>query len=105
MNFSYFRKKIIRTKKFAGKSYRGIAKCDPVDDYDQEKGEELALARCEAKIANKKMQIAILRFNTAQKQLRYAYDRMIKANNYYNKAIHELNEANMFLENIEQELS
>jgi hypothetical protein len=47
--------KIIATSSFAGKTVKGVAKCDPVDTFSVESGEELAAARCNSKISAKRV--------------------------------------------------
>lgn len=47
-------KKIIAVSTYAGKIVRGVAKCAPGDEYDEEKGKRLAAARCNARIAAKR---------------------------------------------------
>ena len=39
---------------YAGKTVKGYAKCDPLDEFDIEKGKKLAAARCNLKIAEKR---------------------------------------------------
>jgi DNA-binding FadR family transcriptional regulator len=51
-------KKIIAISTYAGKIVRGVAKCDPNDEYDPELGRELAAARCALKIAQKRVERA-----------------------------------------------
>jgi hypothetical protein len=47
--------KVIAVSSFAGKPVRGIAKCDPADNFSVENGEELAAARCNNKISAKRV--------------------------------------------------
>ena len=44
---------VVAVSSYAGKTVRGVAKCDPRDTFDIEKGKELAAARCNEKIAYK----------------------------------------------------
>ena len=46
---------VVAVSSYAGKTVRGVAKCDPRDTFDIEKGKELAAARCNEKIAEKKI--------------------------------------------------
>lgn len=41
---------VVAISTYAGKTVRGIAKCDPEDAFDLEKGKELAALRCAKKI-------------------------------------------------------
>lgn len=54
---------------YAGKTVKGYAKCDPRDEYDEEKGKELAAARCEARIAKKRMNYSIHKVAEARKKV------------------------------------
>ena len=46
--------KVIAISTFAGKTVRGVAKCDPRDDFDIETGKEIAATRCAYKIAKRR---------------------------------------------------
>lgn len=65
---------VIAVSSYAGKTVRGVAKCDPKDKFDIEKGKQLAAARCQAKVstkrlkrATKKLDEALLALEKAQK--------------------------------------
>ena len=45
---------IVAASSYAGKTVKGYAKCDPRDEFSIEKGKELAAARCNLKIAEKR---------------------------------------------------
>ena len=64
--------KVIAVSSFAGKAVRGIAKCDPSDTFSPEIGRQLAEARCNV--------------NVADKRERYAADRLKDAIAWYNEA-------------------
>lgn len=49
---------IVAVSSFAKKPVRGVAKCDPRDEFDHKKGEALAIARCDYKIAEKRVKKA-----------------------------------------------
>ena len=51
---------------YAGKTVAGYAKCHPEDEWDWEKGKALAIARCAAKIAKKRMARATAKVVEAQ---------------------------------------
>lgn len=61
---------------YAGRAVRGVAKCDPKDTFDIEKGKELAAARCQAKVST-------LRLKRATKKLAEAEKTLEKAQKYY----------------------
>lgn len=50
--------KVIVTSTYAGKTVRGIAKCSSEDNFDLEIGKQLAKARCDEKVAYKRMRSA-----------------------------------------------
>ena len=57
--------KVIAVSTYAGKVVRGVAKCDPRDEFDLEKGKELAAARCGEKIAAKRFKNASRKYKEA----------------------------------------
>ena len=46
--------KIIATSTYAGQTVRGVALCAPEDEFNEAKGKELAAARCNEKVAQKR---------------------------------------------------
>ena len=67
--------KVIAVSTYAGKTVRGVAKCDPNDHFDIEKGKQLAAARCNQRIAAKRFARATAAANAAQ-------DAIVEATNY-----------------------
>ena len=63
---------------YAGRTVKGYAKCDPRDNFNVEKGKELAAARCNLKIAEK-------RRDRASKKYLEATQAVIEANAYFEK--------------------
>ena len=61
---------------YAGKTVKGYAKCDPRDSFNQENGEKLAAARCNSRVAQK-------RLARAKKKLEEARVQLEQAKNYY----------------------
>ena len=49
---------VVAISTYAGKTVKGYAKCDPIDTFDIEKGKKLAAARCNLKIAEKRVKRA-----------------------------------------------
>lgn len=70
--------KVIAVSSYAGKTVKGVAKCSPEDTFDVEKGKQLAAARCNAKIAEK-------REKRAWEKVREAEEAVNKASEYYDK--------------------
>ena len=79
---------------YAGRTVKGYAKCDPKDQFSLEKGKELAAARCNAKIAAKRVKRASAKYLEAQKQLADARRFMARMTEYYTDAVDQLDEAN-----------
>ena len=67
---------VIAVSTYEAKTVRGIAKCDPQDEFSLEDGKRLAAARCNAKVARK-------RLNRAKKKLREAEQDLDKVNSHY----------------------
>ena len=72
--------KVIALSRYAGKTVRGIAVCAPDDEFDIEKGKELARLRCAHKIAKK-------RFARANRKIQEAYMQVQENVNFYNKMV------------------
>lgn len=66
---------------YAGKTVKGYAKCDPRDSYDVESGKALAAARCNAKIAEKRVARAQRQVAKAAQMVKdaQAYEAKMKA--------------------------
>ena len=60
---------VIAISTYAGKTVRGVANCDPRDTFSIERGKELAAARCNLKIAEKRAQRAERKVKEAMKAL------------------------------------
>jgi len=63
---------------YAGKTVRGVARCDSCDTFSEEKGKELAAARCEEKVARKRM-------NAAERKYKAALAQQEEINSYVQK--------------------
>lgn len=66
---------VVAVSTYEGKTVRGIAACDPKDTFDIEKGKQLAAARCNMKIAEK-------RRKRADRQLKKSVAEYVKAQRY-----------------------
>lgn len=74
-------KEVIAVSTYAGKIVRATAKCDPRDEYSEERGKRLAAARCNARVAAK-------RKARATKMLKEAELALVEAKARYEKMIH-----------------
>lgn len=80
-------KTVVAVSTYAGKTIRGVAKCDPSDEFTLETGKKLASARCNVKIAAKRVKNAENKRNEAFAALEAAQKRVNEMNSYYNDAI------------------
>lgn len=80
--------KVIVVSSYAGKNVRGVAKCNPQDNFDVETGKKIAQARCDLKIAEKRV-----------KKAREKYDAAVAV---FNKASKEVNKASEYVIHAEQ---
>lgn len=83
--YRYFtdeKSKVVAVSSYAGRPVRGIAKCNPDDEFDLEFGKELAAARCNAKIAKKRSDHAYKAYIEAIKALNMATRRFKKMEKY-----------------------
>ena len=96
--------KIVAVSSYAGKSVRGVAKCDPRDDFDENSGKALAEARCALKIAEKRNARARKEYAKATATLKSAQARFDKMCSYLTDSAQEVDRAKMTLNVIEQKL-
>ena len=95
--------KIIVVSRFAGKAVRGIAKCSPGDSFDAVFGNKLATARCDAKIAEKRVVRAATLLEEALAQRDAAEARVAKMQQYLLDAGTEMQEAENRVRELETE--
>ena len=75
---------------YAGKTVAGYAKCHPDDNWNWEKGKELAIARCAAKIAKKRAARATKKLTEAQGILQDAVAYMNDMATYFADSMDEV---------------
>lgn len=90
--------KVIAVSSFAGQTVRGVAKCNPADNFDSEKGAALAAARCGVKIAEKRVKRAYSKVDEAKAILDAATTHMSEMMKYQADAEASLNGAQFELE-------
>lgn len=87
--------KVVAVSTYAGKTVRGVAKCDPRDKFDEETGRELATARCAVKVARKRHERAQKEYAKAVAACLRAEQKLDSMQEYmedsYSKLISELN--------------
>ena len=85
---------------YAKKTVKGIAKASTEDIYDKEKGELLAKARCDYKVAQKRVKNAAARLLEAEDLMNTITDYYERMSNYYDDAIAERTVAKNSLESL-----
>ena len=79
--------KVIAVSTYAGRIVKGVAKCDPSDNFDIEKGKQLAAARCNAKVAAKRVKRAQSELEKAISEFSKASSRVGTMNDYLTDAL------------------
>lgn len=92
--------KVIALSTYAGKVVRGIAKCSPQDKFDEEYGKKLAAARCNLKVAQKRLNRADKVYAAASKARRLAERDCDFAVDYWERSNQELADAEYRLEEL-----
>ena len=85
---------------YAKRTVKGIAKASTEDVYDKEKGELLAKARCDYKVAQKRVKNATARLQEAEEILDAVTSYYEKMGHYYDDAITERTVAKNSLESL-----
>lgn len=94
--YSFYQTKdnsVIAVSTYAGRTVKGIAKCDPADTFDVEKGKDLAAARCNHKIAMKRLKRASRKYKEAEQAALEAVEWFNKIQRYYMDSVDALDEA------------
>ena len=97
------KKKVVAYSTYAGQSVRGVAKCAPDDEFDVEFGKKLAAARCNVKVARKRLKRALEMRDAAWDEYLKAEDRLLKEEDYVDDANSTLTEAEIYLGSIIQD--
>ena len=92
---------VVCLSSFAGHAVRGVARCAPNDEWDVEKGKELATARCAMKIAYKRMQRAETMADCAKQGLEYYTEAYARYQKYELDAVEAFKVATVALKKLE----
>ncbi len=82
--------KVVAVSTYAGRTVRGVAKCDPRDTFDENVGKSLAAARCSVKVARKRHERAQRQFENALRDLAKASARVDAMRDYVEDSYTEL---------------
>ena len=95
---------VVAVSTYAGKTVRGVAKLTPGDTFSEEDGKKLAAARCNEKIAKKRLARSIKKMEEAhasyEKELAW-YERM---KDYYCDSADALREAKSYVKELENNM-
>lgn len=90
---------------YAGRPVRGTSKCDPSDEFNLEDGKKLSKARCNVKVAKKKLKMKQEKAKRALSELQIAIKNAEHAQKYQQEAMLFLQDAENTLAEIEAKLS
>ena len=96
---------VIAVSTYAGKEVKGVAKLNPEDTFDIDKGKALAAARCNVKIARKRLNRSSKKLLEANNQVYDANCFFEKMKNYHCASIEEFEEALDELDRLEKEMN
>ena len=85
---------------YGGHTVKGYAKCNPEDEFNFERGKELAAARCNMKIANKRVARAAEKYMEAVAAIAKAQAHFEEMKQYYMDAVDQADEASENLKNL-----
>lgn len=91
---------IVAASTYAGRTVKGYAKCDPRDEFDIEKGKQLAAARCNLKIAEKRKMRAADKYMEAAFEADQAAEYFDRMKQYFMDADDQVDEARAELEKL-----
>lgn len=95
---------VIAVCHYAGRNVRAVAKCSPEDTFDIAIGTELAIARCEWKVAKLKLQNAGSCYMKAAKAADEATLRLSKMKDYYMDSVDQLDTAGAAMQAVIEKL-
>lgn len=102
-NYDYYfgnNNKVYAISTFAGKTVRGVATCSASDKYNQEYGMKLAAARCNMKVAGKRLRRAESKFVEAKRNFEEAARRFERETRYLEDAKSEMDSAYKYHEGV-----
>ena len=91
---------VVAVSSFAGRTVRGTAKCNPGDTFSLESGKALAAARCNSKVAKKRVKCAEKKLNEAVTALKAATEHAQNMMHYHQNSVLKYNEAEKALAEI-----
>jgi hypothetical protein len=96
--------KVTAVSTYAGKTVRGTATCHPSDTFDLEKGKLVAAAKCNEKVAYRRMKRAYSKLKEADENFAKAQAALEKEADYYRESYVAYNEAAIEYDNLVKNL-
>ena len=84
---------VIAVSTYAGRTVKGVAKCDPHDTFDLEAGKKLAAARCNLAVAQRRERRAADKYSEATVDFMYVQRHMDNMRDYHRDSARALDEA------------
>lgn len=102
VNYRFYKadNKIIALSSFAGKTIKGVAKCDPSDTFSVEFGEKLAAARCNKKVADKRVKYAMKKYLAAEAEFKKVQKHFKAMSDYLTDSSNRCKEAATEVDNL-----
>lgn len=95
--FYTFNNQVVAVSTYGGRTVKGVAKCDPKDEFDLESGKKLAAARCQKKVSDKRLKRAL-------KKREAAFQSVQEAVEFYNKMVDYVADAATDVQQADEEL-
>ena len=95
---------VIAVSTYAGKKVRGVAKCNPNDEFSLEAGQKLAAARCNLKIAEKRAKRAKTKFDEAIIATANMMEHRYRMKSYFEDSYREFENAKTELNELLQQM-
>lgn len=95
---------VVAVSTYAGKTVRGVAKCDPADNFNEEAGKKLAAARCNLKISEKRLARAAKKIHEAKQSYMNEKDWYYRMKDYYTDSEKAVKEARKELNKLEKSM-
>ena len=92
--------KVIAVSSFGEQLVKGVAKCDPSDTFSLEIGKELAEARCNLKVASKRVKYADTKLDEAIAAFDAAADYLCYVKKYHASALNTRDEAQRLVNDV-----
>jgi hypothetical protein len=91
---------VVAVSTYAGRKVKGVAKCDPRDEFSIENGRKLAAARCNLKVAEKRAKRAEKKYADAVKMAEDQIRFRNRMESYRDDSAIELKHAQIDLDNL-----